>query len=783
MGVPVVKISIPVSGMTCAACQARVQRTLEKTPGVDQAAVNPMTHTATVSFDPAVSNPNALVERIRATGYGAELPAADRSAVEEQGALDRRHEQEFRSLRGKAAVSLALGVLAMLVSMPLMGAHAHGGASQVSDPFLRGAMRVIDPVLIRIAPWLYSISFSVLAYLLLVTTLFVMVWAGRHFYTRAWSAARHGSADMNTLIALGTGAAFLFSVFATIAPGFFLSRGVVPDVYYEAVIIIIALILVGNALEARAKHETSNALRGLIDLQPTTARVVRGDSQIDVPLEGVRTGDIIVVRPGERVPVDGVVTWGSTWIDESMLTGEPIPVAKSVGDRVVGATVNRLGAFQYSATTVGADSVLNQIVRLMRDAQGSRAPIQRLADRISAVFVPTVIVLAVITFVVWWLVAPEPAFMRAFAAGISVLIIACPCAMGLAVPTAVMVASGRGAAFGILLKGGEALERAAAVDTVMLDKTGTITEGRPSVARVFALPQHSEEDILRLAASAERVSEHPLAEAVVNAAHSRGLELVKIRNFESVTGAGVSAIANGMEVLVGNRRLLSDAGIDPTPLAAARAAASDDQTAVYVALNRTAAGLILIGDPLKTTAAPAIAELKRMGLAVVLVTGNEERTAHAIANRAGMSDVIAGVLPAGKVDAIRQRQNAGAVVAMVGDGINDAPALAQADVGMAIGTGTDVAIEAADLTLMRNDLAAIPQSIALARRSMRVMKQNLFWAFIYNVIGIPVAAGVLYPFTGLLLSPILASAAMALSSVSVVSNSLRLRGYTPKVAR
>ena len=783
MGVPTVKISIPVSGMTCAACQARVQRTLEKTPGVEQAAVNLMTHTATVSFDPAVSNPEALVERIRATGYGAELPAADRSAVEEQGALDRKHEQEFRSLRLKAAVSLALGAIAMLVSMPLMGAHAHGGASQVSDPFLRVAMRVIDPALMRVAPWLYTTPSTVLSYLLLSITLFVMLWAGRHFYTRAWSAARHGSADMNTLIALGTGAAFLFSVFATVAPDFFLSRGVVPDVYYEAVIIIIALILVGNALEARAKHETSNAIRGLIDLQPATARVAKGDSHADVPLDSVRTGDIIVVRPGERVPVDGVVTWGSTSVDESMLTGEPIPVAKVIGDRVVGGTVNRLGAFQYSATTVGADSVLNQIVRLMREAQGSRAPIQRLADRISAVFVPTVIALAVITFTVWLLVAPEPAFMRAFAAGISVLIIACPCAMGLAVPTAVMVASGRGAALGILLKGGEALERAAAIDTVMLDKTGTITEGRPSVSRVIALPEHSEAEILRLAASVERVSEHPLAEAVVNAAQSRGLDLIDIGKFESVTGAGVSAIANGMEVLVGNRRLLNDAAIDPARLDALRDGATDDQTVVYLAVNRTAAGVILIGDPVKSTAAPAIAELKRMGLEVVLVTGDEERTARAIANRAGIDEVIAGVQPAGKVEAIRERQNTGAVVAMVGDGINDAPALAQADVGMAIGSGTDVAIEAADLTLMRNDLSSIPQAIALARRSMRVMKQNLFWAFIYNIIGIPVAAGVLYPFTGLLLSPILASAAMALSSVSVVSNSLRLRGYTPQFGR
>ncbi len=486
-------IRIPVSGMTCAACQSRVQRTLEKQPGVSDASVNLMMHTATVAYDPATVSPDRLVDAIRETGYGAELAAPGQSAFEEQEVRDRAQDEEFVDLRRKAIVSGILGAIAMIVSMPLMsqfGTMAGHGAAMTADPFLAWTMRVLDPSLRAIVPWLYAVSPAVISWTLLVATLGVMLWAGRDFYTRAWAAFRHHSADMNTLIAVGTGAAFLYSIMATATPGFFLRRGIAPDVYYEAVIIIIALILTGNAFEARAKRKTSTALRSLVNLQPKTARVLRtdavGSSEIDVPVESVQHGEMVLVRPGERVPVDGQIVTGESAVDESMLTGESLPVAKKPGDRVIGGTINRTGAFRYTATTLGSDSVLAQIVRLMRDAQGSRAPIQRLADQISGIFVPIVVSIAIATFVAWFVIADvngvtAPA-VRAFAAAVAVLIIACPCAMGLAVPTAVMVATGKGAELGILIKGGEALQRAGDITTIVLDKTGTVTEGKPTVA-------------------------------------------------------------------------------------------------------------------------------------------------------------------------------------------------------------------------------------------------------------------------------------------------------------
>jgi Cu+-exporting ATPase len=477
------KVTIPVTGMTCAACSGRVQRTLEKQPGVTDAAVNLMLGNATVRFDPGATTPGALVEAIRSTGYGAELASPDRSAFEEQDEQDRAQEEEFRALRLKAGVSFAVAVVAMVVSMPLMSAGAHGAHGPAGDPFMRWTMGWLNPVLEGAFPWLYRVPAAALSWGLMLLTLGVMAWAGRHFYTRAWAAFRHHSADMNTLVAMGTGAAFLYSVAATVAPGFFLARGVAPDVYYEAVVFIIALILMGNAMEARAKRQTSAALRALADLQPKTARVLRDGAEIDLPTEEVRHGDLVVMRPGERVPVDGEVVSGSSAVDESMLTGESLPVQKGPGDRVIGGTINRTGAFRYQATTLGADSVLSQIVKLMRDAQGSRAPIQRLADRISAVFVPIVISLAIATFVVWFVAADTAPAVRAFAAAVAVLIIACPCAMGLAVPTAVMVSTGKGAEAGVLIKGGEALQRARDVGTVVLDKTGTVTEGRPRASR------------------------------------------------------------------------------------------------------------------------------------------------------------------------------------------------------------------------------------------------------------------------------------------------------------
>jgi Cu+-exporting ATPase len=769
-------ITIPVTGMTCAGCQAGVQKALQRTPGVQDAAVNLMTGSAAVTFDPAATSPEALVAAIRETGYGAELPRPERTAFAEQEARDRSQEEEFRSLRGRALVSGGAGVLAMILSMPLMAA-GHAGHGTVPDPFMRWAMESMSPALERIVPWLYRIDPGVLSWLLLALTAGIMAWAGRHFYTRAWTSFRHHSADMNTLIAVGTGAAFLYSMVATVAPGFFLRHGVAPDVYYEAVVIIIALILTGNALEARAKSRTATALRALISLQPKTARVLRDEAETDVPIAEVRSGDRVIVRPGERVPVDGEVLSGASAVDESMLTGESMPVAKGPGDRVIGGTINRTGAFRYRATTLGADSVLARIVRLLRDAQGSRAPIQRLADRISAVFVPVVIGLALTTFLVWIAAGAPP--VRAFAAAVAVLIIACPCAMGLAVPTAVMVATGRGAELGLLIKGGEALQRAGDVTAVVLDKTGTVTEGRPAVTDVVLAPgaERSADDLLRLVASLEASSEHPLADAIVrHAREERGLALAPVEGFQSVTGRGAVGVVAGSALAVGNAALLAEYAVRIDPLrAAAERLAGEGKTAVFAAVDGALAGLLAVADPLKPTSRAAIERMRRMGLDVVLLTGDDRRTAEAVARQAGIGRVVAGVLPEGKVAEVKRLQGEGAVVAMVGDGINDAPALAQADVGIALGTGTDIAVEASDVTLMRGDLGGVADAIALSRRTMRTMKQNLFWAFVYNVVGIPVAAGALYPAFGLLLSPILASAAMAFSSVSVVTNSLRLR--------
>ncbi|MHB1297116.1 MAG: heavy metal translocating P-type ATPase [Gemmatimonadaceae bacterium] len=741
---------IPVSGMTCAACQSRVQRTLQKQPGVTDATVNLMMGNATVSYDPASVTAAALVDAIRNTGYGAELPSVDEDAFREQEERDRRTAREFGELRTKAIVS---GVIGALMMLPMLGL---GGMAIMHSPAML---------------WMQA-----------ALTIAVMAWAGRHFYSRAWAAFRHHSADMNTLVAVGTGAAFVYSLIATAAPGFFTSRGVPADVYYEAVVIIIALILTGNAFEARAKRNTAAALRSLVRLQPKTARVLRGEPavEVDIPVGQVVASDVVIVRPGERVPVDGMVVVGESAVDESMLTGESLPVQKSTGDRVIGGTINRTGAFRLSATTLGADSVLAQIVRLMRDAQGSRAPIQRLADRLSGVFVPVVISIAIATFAAWFIIAETAPAVRGFAAAIAVLIIACPCAMGLAVPTAVMVSTGKGAELGVLIKGGESLQRAGDVNTIVLDKTGTVTEGRPTVTDLLRVPGRdavmTDDAMLRLVASVERSSEHPLADAIVQYAAARGLGTEEVEAFASVTGRGATGVVAGSALAVGNAALMADYAIDISPLAAdVERLSGEGRTPMYVAVDGVLEGVIAVADPIRATSRAAIARMHAIGLEVVMLTGDNERTARAIAREAGIDRVVAGVLPAGKVDEVRRLQEQGRVVAMVGDGINDAPALAQADIGMAIGSGTDIATEAADVVLMRGDLGSAAQAIVLSRRTMRTMKQNLFWAFIYNVVGIPVAAGALYPVLGLLLSPVLASAAMAFSSVSVVTNSLRLR--------
>ena len=781
------KVTIPVTGMTCAACKSFVERTLASQTGVQDASVNLMLHNATVWFDPAVTSVSTLVDMIRETGYDAEIPTEHSSVLLEQEEHDVEQLREYRQLRLKAVVSLVAGFFAMLLSVPLMSASSIGGMERMKDPLMNWSMRVSDPVLRRVLPWMYRVSDDVIRWFLLVLAAFILGWAGRRFYTKAWSALLHKTADMNTLMALGTGAAFLYSAASTVAPGFFVAHGIAPDVYFEAAMLIVGLVLTGNALESRAKAQTASALRKLVQLQPKTATVLRDEMELDLPVESIQEGDIILLRPGERIPTDGRVISGKSSVDESMLTGESLPIEKAAEDRVIGGTLNQRGSLRYRATSVGAGSTLAQIVRLLREAQGARAPIQRVADRVSAIFVPTVLGIAIVTFFVWRFFAPHAGIMQAFAAAVTVLVIACPCAMGLAVPTAVMVATGRGAASGILIKGGEALQRLEMIDTVVLDKTGTITEGRPQVTDVL-LPTHESSDLatgnateaenhlIRVAAALEHASEHPLAEAVVRYAQQRGLSLPQAREFESLTGLGVVGNVEGETTQIGNSALMERDGIATDALtAAAEFIVEEGKTPLWIAIGGRLAGIIAVADKIKPTSIAAIRRMHMEGLRVVMVTGDSKRAADAIARETGVDEVIAGVLPAGKVDAIRRLQEERRVVAMVGDGINDAPALAQADVGLTMANGADIAMEAGDVTMMRSDLNGVAAAIALSRGTMRVMRQNLFWAFIYNVIGIPLAAGALYPVCGLLLSPVLASAAMALSSFSVVANSLRLR--------
>ena len=705
-------LHINVGGMTCAACQSHVQRALEKQPGVSRAAVNLMTGDATVEFDRASVTEDTLLEAIRDQGYDAELPAPGDNALEEQEAREKAQRDEAHELTVKAAVSVVIGAIAMWLSMSYM----------------------------EVRPVQYG---------LLIATIVIMTWAGRRIYAGAWSGAKHGTSDMNTLVALGTGAAFLYSAAATLFPEWFHARGIHPEVYYEAAILILAFVIAGRAMEARAKGRATEALRKLIGLQAPTARVVRDDSEIDVPIAQVRKNDLIVARPGERLPVDGEVADGSSYVDESMLTGEPVAVPKQAGDKVIGGTVNTTGSFRYRATTLGGASVLARIVTMMREAQTSRAPIEKLADKISSIFVPTVLALSLLTFLGWTLYGAT--FAHAAATAVAVLIIACPCAMGLAVPTAVMVATGRGAEMGLLIKGGEALEKLRKVDTIVLDKTGTLTEGKPRVTDADL-----SDAALRLAAAVERRSEHPLAHAVVEYAASKGLATALAQEARAEMGRGVEGRAENHAILIGNGKFLEAHGIVA------------NGAALNVAIDGALAGTLSVTDPLRATSKQAVCELQALGLEVVLLTGDRAATANEIAAQVGITRVVAEVLPDGKLAEIKRLKSEGRIVAMAGDGINDAPALAQADVGFAMGTGTDIAMEAGDVTLLRADLRAIAQAIALSRAAWRIMQQNLFWALAYNVIAIPAAA------LGYL-SPVIASAAMAMSSVSVVTNSLRLK--------
>jgi len=599
---------------------------------------------------------------------------------------------------------------------------------------------------------------------------------GRRFYKGAWGALRHRSADMNTLVAVGTTAAYLFSAVATAVPGLLRSAEVGPQVYFDTSAVIIVLVLFGRMLESRAKGRTSDAIRKLMGLHPRTARILDTAGEREVPVEEVRVGDVLVVRPGEQIPVDGTVLEGRSSIDESMITGESLPADKGPDDAVIGATLNKWGSFRFRAAKVGEDTALAKIIRLVQEAQGTKAPIQRLADVIAGYFVPVVIGVAVLTFVVWSVFGPPPKLVFALLNFVAVLIIACPCALGLATPTAIMVGTGKGAERGILIKSGESLETVHRVDTVVFDKTGTLTTGRPETTDIVPAAGMTADRLLFLAASAEMGSEHPLGQAVVRGARARGIEVEHPGDFRALEGLGVEAAVKGARVIVGSRKLVEEARIDVSPLVArAESLAGEGKTMAFVGVDGRLAGLIALADTLKPSARPAVEKLRGMGLAVIMLTGDNRRMAGAVAAEAGIDDVIPEVLPGDKAEVVRKLQAEGRRVAMVGDGINDAPALAQADVGMAIGTGTDVAMASADITLITGDLAAVVSAFELSRRTIRTIKQNLFWAFVYNIVGIPVAAGVLYPVFGLLLNPMIASAAMAMSSVSVVSNSLRLR--------
>ena len=821
------RIDLPITGMTCAACANRIERTLNKTPGVRKAGVNYATARATVDYDPAATGLRQLMDRVKDVGYDTAPTAhaefiVDDSARPSGSAAPLEHELARVSGVVEAGFNLATSQVrveyvpgatdARTIQRAIedFGYHVRetpDGNGSVSAEESQAAARSAEYADLRRKFWIAAVlSAPVLViamshgripwlagawttWLQLALTTPVVFYCGAQFYRGAWAALRHRAADMNTLIAIGTGAAFAYSVVAMLLPGLFARtdgnvrmhamNGAAVPVYFEAASVIIALILLGRMLEARAKGQTGDAIRRLIGLQPKTARVMRGGQEMDVGIDDVIPGDDVLVRPGERIPVDGKVTEGASSVDESMLTGESQPVEKHPGDVVFGATINATGSFRFAATRVGKDTALQQIVKLVQDAQGSKAPIARLADVISGIFTPIVLCIAVATFVVWYVtMPPDLRFTMAFVNAIGVLVIACPCALGLATPTAVMVGTGKGAEQGILIKGGEALETAHKLTTVVLDKTGTITAGKPALTDVLTVAGFAEQDLLALVASAEQVSEHPIAAAIVAGAQARGLTLVKADRFQATAGHGIEATIGGRAVLLGNAKLMSDRGIDVGDLAAkVEVLAAQGKTPVFAAVDGRAAGVVAVADQVRPESAEAIRAMKALGLEVVMITGDNLRTAEAVAREVGVDRVFAEVLPEDKVRHVRELQANRKVVGMVGDGINDAPALAQADVGIAIGTGTDVAIEASDITLIRGDLRGVVAAIALSKATIRTVKQNLFWAFIYNVIGIPVAAGLLYPFTGWLMSPVIASAAMSFSSVSVVMNSLRLRRF------
>jgi Cu+-exporting ATPase len=744
------RLSLEIGGMTCASCVRRVERALTRVEGVSAASVNLALERASVDFDATVADRPALAAAVEKAGYAVRPePAPSRrrqaAAAPASSATARREEREreVAGLRARALVSLAAGLATMLVmNLPL------------------------------------GLDMTLVAPALLVAATVVQLWAGGRIYRAAWQAARHGTATMDTLIAVGISAAYGYSAFVTLWPGLATRWGLQQRLYFDTAMVIVALVLIGRWLEARARRRTGAAVEALAELRPATATVVAGDGEREVAVDDLHAGDLVRVRPGQRVPADGVVAEGSSELDESLLTGESLPVHRAHGDPVIGGTLNASGALVVRVTRVGGETALAQIMALVEEAQGSRAPMQRLADAVAARFVPAILAVAALAFAGWMLLGPEPRLPAALEAAIAVLVVACPCALGLATPTAIMVATGRAAELGVLIRSGEAIERARAIDTIVLDKTGTLTRGRPAVSRVVAARGRTEDELLAIAGAAELGSEHPIGAAVVAHARARGVELPAAAACEAIPGQGVRAEVAGREVLAGSRQLMQRLGIELDGLAApADEASAAGAMSMLVAVDGMAAGLIAVTDTVKPEAAATVRRLRELGLDVWMVTGDGQAAAESVARELGIEHVLAEVRPHEKVDRVAELQRAGRRVAMVGDGINDAPALARADVGIAIGTGADVALAASDVTLAGGDLRGIVTALSLSRRTVAVMRQGLGWAFAYNLLLVPVAAGALFPLVHVLLSPVLAAAAMALSSVSVVTNALRLRRF------
>ncbi|BAU63022.1 copper-translocating P-type ATPase [Stanieria sp. NIES-3757] len=753
--------NLKLRGMSCASCAKNVEDAIRSVPGVNECSVNFGAEQASVIYDPSQTNIAAIQDAVDTAGYSA-VPMQDEILAPEDDAEQRERQVENRQLTRKVWVSGIISAILVIGSLPMM--------TGLPIPF--------------IPAWMHH------SWLQLVLTTPVLFWCGSSFFINAWKALKRHTATMDTLVAIGTGTAYLYSLFPTFFPQWFIEQGLTPDVYFEAASVIITLILLGRLLENRAKGQTSEAIRKLIGLQAKTARVIRNHQEVDIPIAEVVLGDLILVRPGEKIPVDGEIVEGASTIDEAMVTGESVPVKKRPGDEIIGATINKTGSFKFRATRVGKDTFLAQIVKLVQQAQGSKAPIQRLADRVTGWFVPAVIAIAIATFVLWYNIMGN--VTMALITTVGVLIIACPCALGLATPTSIMVGTGKGAENGILIKGAASLEMAHRLRAIILDKTGTITQGKPTVTdfiTVRGIANHNELNILLLAASVERNSEHPLAEAVVRYAQSQRVELndtkefeARVRSFVAIAGSGVQGYVSDRWIQIGTHRWMNELGIDTSDL-------QKDwerleylgKTVIWIAIDKKIEAIMGIADAVKPSSVNAIRSLQKMGLEVVMLTGDNRRTAEVIAREVGIERVFAEVRPDQKTVIVETIQSEGKIVAMVGDGINDAPALAQADVGMAIGTGTDIAIAASDITLISGDLQGIVTAIQLSRATIRNIRQNLFFAFIYNVAGIPIAAGILYPFFGWLLSPIIAGAAMAFSSVSVVTNALRLRNFQPKI--